>query len=1150
MKSRRFSGLPLIGILTVIYFIAGKLGLMLASLHASASPVWPPAGIALAGLLLLGYRAWPAIFIGAFLVNVTSAGNVATAFAIATGNTLEALVGAWLVNRFAGGTTVFDRAQGVFKFALAAGISTIISPALGVTSLALAGFADWANYGAICLTWWLGDVTGDLVFTPLIVLWSVASKRRWNKKEVAEVGALLLLLVLLSGVVFGGWPGVSARNYPIVLICGPIVIWTAFRFTQRETATGIFILSAIAVWGTLHGFGPFVRETENQSLLALQWWTAVLSITAMALSAGMAERHRVEEELQRQKLVVKSANGTKDQFLPMLSHELRTPLTPVISASESLETEPVQTEEDRSVEPKSYLEPEIAHLLLIDVAGYSKLLINEQVKLLQDLNQIVRSTECFRSAEASGKLNRVPMGDGMALLFFRSPEEPVRCALELSGALRDHPHIRVRMGVHSGPVSRITDVNDKTNFAGSGINVAQRVLDCGDAEHILLSAHVAEDLAQYRDWQPWLHDLGECDVKHGLRLHLFNLCKENLGNPQVPEKLRRRSKWKQESDMVHPVSLPRRPRSLLVLALVVAALAIVISSLTFFQRVSLWMTPSTSPEKSIAILPFENLSGDKANAYFADGIHDEILMRLSKIADLKVISRTSTQHYKSAPENLPEIAKQLGVAHILKGRVQKRGDAVRVNVQLIRAANDSQLWADTFDRKLTDIFSVESEVAKAIADQLQAELTGQEEQVIAAKPTDNSEAYDAYLRGLAYTLKPGNNPANALAAQKYLREAVRLDPKFALAWALLSNVDSRGYLVGSLQPTVTLREEARQAAETAFTLQHNLGEAILAKGYYHYACLKDYDAALRYFDQARQFLPNSSRIPEVLAYVTRRQGEWARSESYFDEAERLDPRNVRLLTNQAFSYSILRRFPEALRKFDQVLDIVPDDVDTLAYKAAILQAEGDLPRAAALLAPLRPTADHTSALETQVYQALLERRPAQIISRLKEILAKPDPALGYHNGALRFWLGWAQDVAGDHAAAQESWRQARSELESFLKEQPDNSTLLGDLALANMGLGDKAAALALSERGIAALPIKKDAASGAGPIEILARVAAQIGEPDRAIAALQQLLSMPGEGALDKYMPLTPALLRLDPMFDPLRNDPRFQKLVASPAPK
>jgi tetratricopeptide (TPR) repeat protein len=514
-----------------------------------------------------------------------------------------------------------------------------------------------------------------------------------------------------------------------------------------------------------------------------------------------------------------------------------------------------------------------------------------------------------------------------------------------------------------------------------------------------------------------------------------------------------------------------------------------------------------------------------------------------------VISRTSTQHYKSAPENLPEIARQLGVAHIVEGSVQKSGDSVRVNVQLIKAANDSHLWADTFDRKLTDIFSVESEVAKGIADQLRAKLTGEEEQVITAKPTDNIAAYDAYLRGLAYTLKPLNT-ANQLGAQKYLREAVRLDPKFALAWALLSNVDSRGYLTANLQPTVALREEARQAAETAVTLQPTLGEAILAKGYYHYACLKDYDTAVRYFEQARQLLPNSSRIPESLAYVTRRQGQWDRSESYFSEAERLDPRNVNLLAQHALSYQCLRRFPEALRKLDQVLDITPDEVDVLATKAAIAQAEGDLPRASAILAPLRPSADLNQALEAQVYQAILERRPIEIIPRLKEILAKPDPALGYLNGELRFWLGWAQEVAGDRAAAQETRQQTRSELESFLKEQPDNFQLMGDLALTNAGLGDKTAALALAERAMAAVPIEKDAFAGTRPLEILARVAAQMKEPDRAIAALQKLLSIPASGALGENVPLTPALLWLDPMFDPLRNDPRFQKLAASPAAK
>jgi TolB-like protein len=594
------------------------------------------------------------------------------------------------------------------------------------------------------------------------------------------------------------------------------------------------------------------------------------------------------------------------------------------------------------------------------------------------------------------------------------------------------------------------------------------------------------------------------------------------------------------------VSKIKRHKRGVLLTLAAAVLVAAAFAYSFF-----FVAPAPSPnEKSIAVLPFENRSEDKSNAYFTDGVQDEILTRLSKIGDLKVISRTSTGRYKNTSQKLPEIAKQLGVANLLEGSVQKTNDQVRINVQLIRAANDSQLWAETFDRRLTDIFSVESEVAKAITSQLRAHLTGQEEQVIAAKPTDNPEAYDAYLRGLAYTLKTLNTPANALGAQKYLREAVRLDPKFALSWALLSYVDARGYLTTNLQPTVALREEARQAAETALGLQPNLGEAVLAKGYYHYACLKDYDTAVRYFEQARQFLPNSSQIPESLAYVARRQGQWDRSESYFNEAERLDPRNVYLLTQHAFSYIDLRRFPEALRKLDQVLNITPDDVDTLTFKAGIAQAEGDLPRASALLASLRPNADDNVALETQVYQAILERRPAQIIPRLKEILATPDPVLGYFNGELRFWLGWAQEVAGDHAAAQETLRQARSELEPFLKEQPENYILIGDLALTNMGLGDKAAALALSERAMTVIPIEKDVVGGPGPIEVLARVAAQLGEPDRAIAALQKLLSIPYEGALASRVPLTPALLRLDPMFDPLRNDPRFEKLAASQAPK
>jgi len=548
-------------------------------------------------------------------------------------------------------------------------------------------------------------------------------------------------------------------------------------------------------------------------------------------------------------------------------------------------------------------------------------------------------------------------------------------------------------------------------------------------------------------------------------------------------------------------------------------------------------------EKSVAVLPFENRSEDKANAYFAEGIQDEILTRLANIADLRVISRTSSQQYQSKPANLREIAKQLGVANILQGSVQKVADQVRVNVQLVNAQTDSHLWAETYDRKLTDIFAIESEIAKGIVASLQAKLTGREEQALAVRPTSNPEAYDAYLRGLAYSVRPAQTAPNALGAQKYLREAVRLDPKFALSWALLSYVEARGYRTQNLQPTAALRDEARKAADTALTLEPNLGEAILAKGFYHYACLKDYDTAVSYFEQARQFLPNSSRIPELLAYLTRRRGQWDQSEAYFNQAEQLDPRNVALLFQHALLYKTRRLFSQALRKLDQILNITPDDMDTIMEKAVIAQAEGDLPRAAALMASMQPAADNTNALETQAYQAILERSHAPITSRLKELLAKSDPPLDSSKGELRFWLGWTQEVVGDHVSAQQSWQQARRELEPFITQEPDNYSLLGGLALTEMSLGDKAAALAHSEQAIAAVPIEKDALDGPASIEFLARVAAGLGDADRAIAALQKLISTPYAGPLGPSAPLTPALLRLDSMFDPLRNDPRFQKL-------
>jgi TolB-like protein/class 3 adenylate cyclase/Tfp pilus assembly protein PilF len=790
--------------------------------------------------------------------------------------------------------------------------------------------------------------------------------------------------------------------------------------------------------------------------------------------------------------------------------------------------------------PDATEQRKLAAIMFTDMVGYSALNQRDEklaLELLEEHRRLLREIfPRFNGTEIK------TIGDAF-LVEFGSALEAAQCAIEIQRMLAhrdaDAPadrQIQVRIGIHIGDV-----VHRGGDVYGDGVNIASRIEPVAGPGGICVSMDV------------------ERQVRNALEARFEKLETTELKNISVPMDLFRIVlPWERET---RPTAEPQKRdvtqrRSIPVGWFVAAALLLIVIAGGFFTFELVRSSarshleggaPATPPakglvgarpsisEKSIAVLPFENLSRDPDNAYFADGVQDEILTRLSKIADLKVISRTSTQHYKSAPENLPEIAKQLGVAHILEGSVQKSGDAVRVNVQLIKAANDSHLWADTFDRKLTDIFSVESEVSKAIADQLRAKLTGREEQEIAAKPTDNPEAYDAYLRGLAYTQKAGNNPARALGAQKYLREAVRLDPKFALAWARLARVDASGYITTNLPATVALCEEARQAAETALTLQPNLGEAVLAKGFYHYACLKDYDTAVRYFEQARQLLPNNSRIPESLAVVARRRGQWDRSESYFNEAERLDPRNVHLLGSHAETYKYLRRFPEALRKYEQALNITPDDVDIVAEKASIAQAEGDLPRAAAILAPLHPNADNGGALETQVYQAILERRPAQIIPRLKEMLAKPDPALGYDDGELRFYLGWAQEVAGDRAAAQESWRQARSELETFLKEQPGNYTLIRDLALTNMGLGDKAAAFKLIERAMAANPIEKDAIDGSASLEILARVAAQTGDADRAIAALQKLLSIPS--------PLTSALLRLDPMFDPLRNDPRFQKL-------
>src|SRR5213595_1961391 len=426
-------------------------------------------------------------------------------------------------------------------------------------------------------------------------------------------------------------------------------------------------------------------------------------------------------------------------------------------------------------ETKKEIGLEIAHVLFIDIVGYAKLSINDQHAAVEELNEIVRTSEQFQRAEAGGRLLKIATGDGMALVFYTSPEAPAQCAVEITRALKEHSRLQLRMGIHSGPVSGVVDVNNRPNLAGAGINIAQRVMDCGDAGHILLSKHVAEDLEEYEQWRPLLHDLGTCEVKHGMRVAIANLYADQVGNPQLPKKFQALKKRSAR------VRWAVTTAALLVLTLIVAGIAI-------FSRYRA-RSPLAAPEKSIAVLPFENRSEDKANAYFAEGIQDEILTRLSKVADLKVISRTSTQHYQSKPRNLREIAKQLGVANILEGSVQKAADQVRVSVQLINAQTDSHLWAETFDRKLTDIFGVESEIAKGIAESLEAKLTGREKQALAVKPTNNPEAYEAYLRGLSLHERNYYSSYSIELEEKaagFYERAVQLDPKFAVAWARLS----------------------------------------------------------------------------------------------------------------------------------------------------------------------------------------------------------------------------------------------------------------------------------------------------------------------------------------------------------------------------
>jgi TolB-like protein/Tfp pilus assembly protein PilF len=775
---------------------------------------------------------------------------------------------------------------------------------------------------------------------------------------------------------------------------------------------------------------------------------------------------------------------------------------------------------------------QIGHVLFIDIVGYSKLLINEQSEQIQKLKEIVRGTDQVRLAEAEGKLLRLPTGDGGALVFRTSPEAPVRCALAISQELKKDPELHVRMGIHSGPVNEVVDLNAQANIAGAGINIAQRVMDCGDAGHILLSKRVADDLEQYPQWRSQLHELGECEVKHGVHLGIVNLYNNETGNPQVPKKFqvlkqqRARSRWS-------------------VIATALLLLAGIISAFVIVSKRSARSTTAVS-EKSIAVLPFENLSEDKANAFFADGVQDEILTDLAKIADLKVISRTSVMPYRTGvARNLREIGQQLGVAHLLEGSVQRAGTKVRINAQLIDARTDAHLWGQTYDRDLADVFAIQSEIAKAIADQLEAKILPGEKAAIALAPTADLTANDLYAQAKELEFKaPEQEQQSLLQAVRLLDEAVARDPNFVRAYCALG----RMHLIlfwGGYDHTPARRELANAAIQKAVRLQPDAGEVHLALARYAYHGFRDYDRARAELDLARRTLPNDAETYFLSAVIDRRQGRWTEATRNCERAVELDPRNVYLLMNAGDTYQFLRRYAEASRLFERAVAISPHN-----YFARISRALQPFVGRA----DVRPLRAELSAIVTEepgaaekipevLFSCAMAERDSAALNRALALI----PAQGVLTGGNFIYpREWFAAIAArafkDITEARVSFTAARAIVEKIVHDQPDYAQAWSLLGQIDAALGRKEDAIREGRHACELLPLSKDASVGARMINNLTVIYAWTGEKDLAfeqLAVSAQIANGVSYGEL-----------KLDPQWDSLRGDPRFDKIVTSLAPQ
>jgi TolB-like protein/Tfp pilus assembly protein PilF len=786
---------------------------------------------------------------------------------------------------------------------------------------------------------------------------------------------------------------------------------------------------------------------------------------------------------------------------------------------------------------------EIGHVLFMDLVGYSKLLLDDQRELLERLTEIVRNTEQVRAAEATEKLIRLPAGDGMALVFFNSPEAPVQCAIEVAEKLKQYPELKLRMGIHSGPVNEVRDVNGRANVAGAGINIAQRVMDCGDAGHILLSKRVAEDMAHSRQWRTYLHDLGECAVKHGVPIFIVNLYTDEIGNAELPEKLKQ---WQSEqaAQAADESSIP--PRKYVLIA--AAALLIAVGSFGVWLYFKQAEGTSLLPEKTIAVLPFQNFSPDKDNAFFADGVQDDILTSLAKIKDLRVTSRSSVMKFRDvAEQNLRQISKALGVANVLEGSVRREGDRVVVNVQLIDAHTARQIWANRYDRTLADSLGLQGELASEIADALRATLSTDEQARVTAKPTQNPDAYVFYLRANQISRNPDMVLEDYKAAEQLYMQAVALDPDFALAHARLASVCAEVFHY--YEPTEDWKTKARTEAQIALRLQPNLAEAHFALGQCIYWMDQDYGRALEQFDIAARLAPSNGDIARLIAAIKRRQGRWEQALEEYERVARLDPQNPNTVRELIFINTAMRRWPEAALWAERMRTMAPASIVAKIQSGYVdFWWKGDTQLLKSLLDTIPAANDPDGAVTACRWEAAMLKRN---FSEAKNVLRTSSlNKLSYTNAGttpISFFEGCIYLAQGDNVNAQKAFELARPEFEAAVKEAPESAYRHANLGWLYGFMGRKDDAIREGQRAVELKPESKDAVDGALMNCYLALIYTLVGEKELAIPLITRLLKTPGAvDSVDYSITVNDLKYRWE--WDPIRTDPRFQKLLEHPA--